>query len=145
MNSLPRGKERVSSAYYAPPNSWSMVPGVSQPGNLYSNPLGPERMSDDLYDSSGSANHSYAFTPSPLPSPTTDFYSHYPGSSFSGQPTGFESRPTPTSLRWEKDTHLLKLYKFVAPKGEDPYFELLPQWTATYETPSTVYLDKPEY
>jgi len=143
MNSLPRGKEQVSDTYYAPPNSWSMIPGVSQSGNLHSNPLGPEQMSD-LYDSSGSTNRSYAFTTSPLPPPTTDFYSHHSGSSFYGQPTGFESRPTPTSLGWEKDTHLLKLYKFVAAKGKDPYFELLPQWTATYETPATVYLDKPE-
>jgi len=59
--------------------------------------------------------------------------------------SGFENRPTPTSLGWKIDTSLLKLYKFLVAKGKEPYFELLPEWTATYETPSRVYLDKPEY
>ena len=53
-------------------------------------------------------------------------------------------RPTPTSLKW-LDTDLLSLYKFVVPKGKEPYFELLPSYFVSSETPEIVYLDHPRY
>jgi hypothetical protein len=53
-------------------------------------------------------------------------------------------RYTPSILGWTKDTELLKLYKFVVPKSKLPYFELLEQYTPTYETPFKVYLDAPK-
>jgi len=51
---------------------------------------------------------------------------------------------TPSSLGWTHGTKLLSLYSFVVPKGQDPYLDLLEDWTPTYETPLRVYLDQPK-
>ncbi|KAE9376597.1 hypothetical protein N431DRAFT_367711, partial [Stipitochalara longipes BDJ] len=51
--------------------------------------------------------------------------------------------PSLATLGWCHDTEMLKLYTFVLECGE-PFFELLPQWDPTYETPSRVYLDQPK-
>jgi hypothetical protein len=52
-------------------------------------------------------------------------------------------RHTLASLGWNRDTELLKLYTFIVPNGREPFLELLPQWSPTYETPSRVHLDPP--
>jgi hypothetical protein len=53
-------------------------------------------------------------------------------------------RYTPSSLEWgPRGADFVKLYKFIVPKGNLPYLELLDKWTATYQTPSRVYLDEP--
>jgi hypothetical protein len=52
---------------------------------------------------------------------------------------------TPASPGWSSNSELLNLYKFVVPKGKEPYFELLPFNTATSATPAKVYLDSPRY
>ena len=54
-------------------------------------------------------------------------------------------RCTPSSLGWLPGTELIKLYAFVVGKSKEPFLELLPNWTVTYETPRIVYLDQPEY
>ena len=51
-------------------------------------------------------------------------------------------RHTPSSLGWSQGTELVKLYRFIVPKGKMPYFQLLEKWTPTYETPPRVYLDE---
>jgi hypothetical protein len=51
-------------------------------------------------------------------------------------------RHTPSSLGWSQGTELVKLYKFIVPKGKMPYFQLRENWTPTYETPARVYLDE---
>jgi hypothetical protein len=51
---------------------------------------------------------------------------------------------TPSSLGWTHGTKLLSLYSFVVPKGQDPYLDLIEEWTPTYETPLRVYLDQPK-
>jgi hypothetical protein len=51
-------------------------------------------------------------------------------------------RHTPSSLGWSQATELVKLYKFILPKGKLPYFELLEKFTPTYETSDRVYLDE---
>lgn len=53
-----------------------------------------------------------------------------------------EGRWTPSSLGWVDYTSLGR-YKFIVVKGEEPYFELIPGWDPTPETPSRVYLDPP--
>lgn len=50
-------------------------------------------------------------------------------------------RWTPSSL-WA-GTDLLDLYKFVVQKGKEPFFQLVPHWTVTAQTPARVYLDYP--
>jgi hypothetical protein len=51
-------------------------------------------------------------------------------------------RHTPSSLGWSQDTELVKLYRFIVPKGKMPYFQLLEKWTPTYQTPTRVYLNE---
>lgn len=51
-------------------------------------------------------------------------------------------RHTPSSLGWSQGTELVKLYRFIVPKGKMPYLQLLDEWTPTYETPERVYLDE---
>ncbi|KAM3075086.1 hypothetical protein ACMFMG_007456 [Clarireedia jacksonii] len=50
---------------------------------------------------------------------------------------------TPSSLGWTPNTDLWKLYKFIVPKGKEPYLELLPGLVVYGDTPSRVYLDPP--
>ncbi|KUJ23251.1 uncharacterized protein LY89DRAFT_177184 [Mollisia scopiformis] len=52
-------------------------------------------------------------------------------------------RMTVQTLGWTADTQLLKLYKFNVPVGQEPYFDLRPQWPVSPETPQRVYLDPP--
>jgi hypothetical protein len=63
-------------------------------------------------------------------------------SSFSSFRQTENVRHTPSSLGWCKGTELVKLYKFIVPKGKLPYFQLLETWTPTYETPARVYLNE---
>jgi hypothetical protein len=51
-------------------------------------------------------------------------------------------RHTPSSLGWSQGTELVKLYRFIVPKGKMPYFQLRETWTPTLETPARVYLDE---
>ncbi|RFU30969.1 hypothetical protein B7463_g5364, partial [Scytalidium lignicola] len=53
-------------------------------------------------------------------------------------------KPTPTSLHWSPNTELVKLYKLIIVKGFEPYLELLPQYSATPDTPQIVNLDSPK-
>jgi hypothetical protein len=55
------------------------------------------------------------------------------------------SRHTPSSLKWRLNSDLLKLYSFIVTRGKEPYFELLPRWTATQATPQIVHLDSTKY
>ena len=55
------------------------------------------------------------------------------------------SRATPSSLGWPRDASMLGYYKFVIPKGKEPYFELLPPFFVSPGTPERVYLDSPTY
>lgn len=57
--------------------------------------------------------------------------------------TSQKIRPTPSSLGWS-DSSFLVLYKFVVPKGREPFFDLLSGNFATADTPTTVYLDFPK-
>ncbi|PQE05760.1 egg shell protein [Rutstroemia sp. NJR-2017a BVV2] len=50
---------------------------------------------------------------------------------------------TPLSLGWTPNTDLWKLYKFIVPKGREPYLELLPGLVVYDNTPSRVFLDPP--
>ncbi|PQE30268.1 C2H2 finger domain-containing protein [Rutstroemia sp. NJR-2017a WRK4] len=50
---------------------------------------------------------------------------------------------TPLSLGWTPNTDLWKLYKFIVPKGKEPYLELLPGLVVYDNTPSRVFLDPP--
>lgn len=74
-------------------------------------------------------------------------YASYVGSSPPIQPSDSNQtnspRMTPTALGWLSDTSLLQYYKFVVNKGKEPYFDLLPDYTATSQAPSRVYLDPP--
>jgi hypothetical protein len=56
-----------------------------------------------------------------------------------------ETRHTPSSLGWPRGTDLVKLYKFIVPKGKLPYFQLQERFIPTYETPQRVYLDELTY
>jgi hypothetical protein len=51
------------------------------------------------------------------------------------------TNPTTVALGWMPDTELGKLYTFLAPKGQQPYFQLRQEYKATPETPQRVYLD----
>ena len=51
------------------------------------------------------------------------------------------TRPTPVTLGWMPDTWLVKMYTFLAPKGQEPYFKLRHEYKETPETPQRVYLD----
>ena len=59
--------------------------------------------------------------------------------------TNDTAKHTPSSLGWTANSELVKLYDFVVSKTKEPYLELLPEWTATYETPRRVYLDAPRF
>ncbi|KUJ15771.1 uncharacterized protein LY89DRAFT_587406 [Mollisia scopiformis] len=66
------------------------------------------------------------------------------------QPSSFtepaiDSRPTPTSLRWNPHSRLLELYKLIVGKEEkEPYFQLFEGCAVTNQTPARVYLDYPK-
>lgn len=66
-------------------------------------------------------------------------YQHHPPSKQS-----YSSRATPSSLGWTSDTTFLNFYKFVVPKGKEPYFELLKGCYIPLDTPEKVFLDPPE-
>jgi hypothetical protein len=53
------------------------------------------------------------------------------------------SHATPSSLRWSPDAIPLHLYKFVIPKGKDPFFQLRDSSWASSNTPDKVFLDSP--
>jgi hypothetical protein len=55
------------------------------------------------------------------------------------------TRSTPNSLDWIPNSDLLKLYSFIVKKSREPYFELQSPYFPTFETPSRVYLDHPQY
>lgn len=59
--------------------------------------------------------------------------------------TTIDSRPTPTSLAWGKDTPLLQIYNFVVEKGKEPHFQLMDGYDVTPQTPMRVFLDYPRY
>jgi hypothetical protein len=55
-----------------------------------------------------------------------------------------QQRFTPSTLRWHPKSPLLRSYFLVVPKGqEEPYLELLPEYTPTFEAPQQVSLDVP--
>jgi hypothetical protein len=55
-------------------------------------------------------------------------------------------KATPLTLGWTPASELLKLYKFVVKQnGKERYFELLPPWRITRQTPQRVDLDQDQY
>lgn len=117
----------------SPMSSWEEVevPYIKYEDDPYSNSYNKwEEPSDNMeYSPSGSQGFS---TPMLQPSSFTE--------------TAIDLRPTPTSLRWNVNSRLLEIYKFVVGKGgKDPYFELLPGFQVTPQTPARVYLDYPKY
>jgi hypothetical protein len=53
------------------------------------------------------------------------------------------TRPTSSSLGWTDCSDLFKLYIFVVSESKEPFFELLPGFTAADPTPLEVFLDLP--
>ena len=51
-------------------------------------------------------------------------------------------RHTPESLGWLPGTDLLKRYRYVTPRGAEPYFKLFSKWENSYLSPRIIYLDK---
>lgn len=52
-------------------------------------------------------------------------------------------KATPSSLGWAPESELLRLYKFIVPKGKEPYLELLQGYQICFNVPQRVYLDPP--
>ncbi|KAF7861507.1 hypothetical protein EAF04_008070 [Stromatinia cepivora] len=52
-------------------------------------------------------------------------------------------KATPSSLGWAPESELLRLYKFIVPKGKEPYLELLPGYQICDNMPQHVFLDSP--
>ncbi len=84
-------------------------------------------------------------------SSTTTFVPQYP-QTLDIQPLSYNeplpvetTKPTPKSLGWTLVAETLKLYRFIVPKGKEPYFELLPNLQVTAQNPERVYLDEPRY
>lgn len=50
-------------------------------------------------------------------------------------------KSTPSTLGWSSKAEQLSLYKFIVPKGKEPYFELLPGYQVCYNTPHQIFLD----
>jgi hypothetical protein len=96
------------------------------------NCLSPLSHADNMSNSSLYGNNS-------LPSQQYDSSLNYPYFSQA------ETRHTPSSLGWPRGTELVKLYKFIVPKGKSPYFQLQERFTPTYETPQRVHLDELTY
>lgn len=55
----------------------------------------------------------------------------------------YSSHATPLSLGWSPDAIPLNSYKFVVPKGKEPYFQLRDGHWVTLATPQKVFLDSP--
>jgi hypothetical protein len=152
-------KQHYLSGSYPTPDSSATVDGElsHSSSRLYDTP-GSSPTFRYPYDSSGSFSNSAAFTISYQGNISTspssggmDSITQDPTASFPGTPTiptygtSSDIRQTPSSLGWTHNTELLKLYNFKVPKDTEPYFELLPQWIPTYETPAKVYLDQSLY
>jgi hypothetical protein len=167
MDSYPREREQNWKGYYVPAHSFPMVPDVLSPANFTTSsnlviPPGSESRARNLSNSSSlSSWASYTSSPvdfdyennmdiSPALTPM-NLDSQHLETGLSGMPltsaveSGLGNRHTPKILGWTNDTPFAKLYEFRVPKGKEPYLELLPNWTVTFETPRRVYLDKPEY
>jgi hypothetical protein len=167
MDSYPREREQNWKGYYVPAHSFPMVPDILSPANFTTSsnlviPPGSESRARNLSNSSSlSSWASYTSSPvdfdyennmdvSPALTPM-NLDSQHLETGLSGMPltsaveSGLGNRHTPKVLGWTNDTPFAKLYEFRVPKGKEPYLELLPNWTVTFETPRRVYLDKPEY
>ena len=102
--------------------------------------------------STPTGNPSWGYNPIPKTeddssslTPPAEYYTVPPGSQFIPHDEHDATRWTPITLEWTTNSKLLNLYKFVVRKSKEPYFELLDPYTPTFETPSRVYLDHPEY
>lgn len=141
--------EEVDVKYF--PNDAMVV----TPGYQMNHGHAMDRFSNASSESQPSRSSEHCFSPIP-PSPLDDmsyqpdYQSTYslPSHSYNSSIGNFQQtdnvRNTPTSLEWGiRGADLVKLYKFIVPKGKSPYFELLGKWTPTYETPILVHLDEP--
>ncbi|CAD6444705.1 dedf643d-e780-4689-a075-725ca4ab91fb [Sclerotinia trifoliorum] len=52
-------------------------------------------------------------------------------------------KATPSSLGWAPESELLRLYKFIVPKGKEPHLELRQGYQICFNVPQRVYLDPP--
>ena len=136
-----------SEAKYPPTHAMVVTPGFQMNGGFA---LDRESNASSISQLSYSSGDCLSIPTSPVDnmpySPVYENNSQPPQqyhSSYNGYFQQTESvRHTPSSLGWSQGTELVKLYKFIVPKGKLPYFELLEKWTPTYNTPTRVYLDE---
>jgi hypothetical protein len=156
------GIGQASSMSYSS-DSWSSIPSSPVSLGYYSDVKNPQTsavsyLSENCLSIPPSPVSNIGYYPDfgdPEPKPTTSdpYENSRPSNPRSSQQfyssDGYFQQPedlkhTPSSLGWIPKLELFKLYKFVVPKGQLPYLELLEKWTPTYDTPSRVYLDEPK-
>jgi hypothetical protein len=124
---------KIENAAVSKPDSW-YAPYTSTNEFVTSPAASLYNWSSDYFQQSGSCFDSSA--------PANEFMTSHPYDCSSFQQTD-NMRHTPNSLEWgTKGIDFVRLYKFIVPKGKQPYFQLLDEWTPTYETPLKVYLDE---
>ncbi len=98
-------------------------------------------------DSNTSSGNSSTFSQQNLPNTPNSFYMDlYAGLGYDADGYALPSRPTTKTLNWSSSYNLFDLYKFVVPKGQEPYFELVtgePHFAhVTPLSPPKVYLEE---
>lgn len=111
--------EVPEEAYYSKRSPATMSFGAESPMHYEDDHLSPQLYLQPAYLKS-----------SPIPDRSNSQWRH-------------SSHATPSSLGWSSDAIPLNLYKFVIPKGKEPFFQLRDSSWATFKTPEKVVLDSP--